>query len=189
MAYSWARPAILVAGKGSGGGGWWVFLFLLFLLFHSCSSFFPVLLFHHLCCLFYLFFFLPFSGRRQKWPTRVDVSLNPNTIITLASKPVELEVLFCLIWTLCKPENDLYKLTVRSWNIDSVYSYFWTAFFFFFFFFFLNPSFKIAMVRAGGRAGGRASGVWRRPRLTFCLTFFFFKVICFFYSSVDCFRI
>ena len=41
LAYSWAKPAILVAGKGRGG----MFLFLLFLHFHSCSSFFPVLLF------------------------------------------------------------------------------------------------------------------------------------------------
>ena len=46
LAYSWARPAILVAGKDRG-----MFLFLLFLHFHSCSSFFPVPLFH----LFYLF--------------------------------------------------------------------------------------------------------------------------------------
>ena len=38
LAYCWARPAILVAGKGRGG----MFPFLLFLLFHSCSSFFPV---------------------------------------------------------------------------------------------------------------------------------------------------
>ena len=50
LAYSWARPAILVAGKGRGG----MFLFLLFLHFHSCSSFFPVPRFH-LYCLFYLF--------------------------------------------------------------------------------------------------------------------------------------
>ena len=42
LAYSWARPAILVAGKGRGG----MFLFLLFLHFHSCSSFFPLPLFH-----------------------------------------------------------------------------------------------------------------------------------------------
>ena len=41
LAYSWARPAILVAGKGRRG----MFLFLLFLHFHSCSSFFPVLSF------------------------------------------------------------------------------------------------------------------------------------------------
>ena len=51
LAYSWARPAILVVGKGRGG----MFLFLLFLHFHSCSSFFPVPLFHLLYCLFYLF--------------------------------------------------------------------------------------------------------------------------------------
>ena len=41
MAYSWARPAILVAGKGREV----MFLFLLFLHFHSCSSFFPSLSF------------------------------------------------------------------------------------------------------------------------------------------------
>ena len=51
LAYSWARPAILVVGKGKGG----MFLFLLFLHFHSCSSFFPVPLFHLLYSLFYLF--------------------------------------------------------------------------------------------------------------------------------------
>ena len=49
LAYSWARPAILVAGKGRGG----MFLFLLFLHFHSCSSIFPVPLFHLFDCLFY----------------------------------------------------------------------------------------------------------------------------------------
>ena len=48
LAYSWARPAILVTGKGRGG----MFLFLLFLHFHSCSAFFPVPLFH----LFYYLF-------------------------------------------------------------------------------------------------------------------------------------
>ena len=51
LAYSWARPAILVVGKGRGG----MFLFLLFLHFHSCSSFFPVPLIHLLYSLFYLF--------------------------------------------------------------------------------------------------------------------------------------
>ena len=60
LAYSWARPAILVTGKGRGG----MFLFLLFLHFHSCSAFFPVPLFHLFYYLFYLF--LPFSGRRHK---------------------------------------------------------------------------------------------------------------------------
>ena len=51
LAYSWARPAILVAGKGRGG----MFLFLLFLHFHSCSYFFSNRLFHLLYYLFYLF--------------------------------------------------------------------------------------------------------------------------------------
>ena len=51
LAYSWARPAILVAGKGREV----MFLFLLFLHFHSCSSFFPVSLFHLFCYLFCLF--------------------------------------------------------------------------------------------------------------------------------------
>ena len=48
LAYSWARPAFLVAGKSFGGT-------FLFLHFHSCSSFFPVPLFHLLYYLFYLF--------------------------------------------------------------------------------------------------------------------------------------
>ena len=51
LAYSWTRPAILVAGKGRRG----MFLFLLFLHFHSCSSVFSVPLFH----LFY-YLFSPF---------------------------------------------------------------------------------------------------------------------------------
>ena len=51
LAYSWTRPAILVAGKGRGG----MFLFLLFLHYHSCSSSFPVPLFHLLYYLFYIF--------------------------------------------------------------------------------------------------------------------------------------
>ena len=51
LAYSWARPAILVAGKGREV----MFLFLLVLHFHSCSSFFPVPLSHLFCYLFCLF--------------------------------------------------------------------------------------------------------------------------------------
>ena len=66
LAYSWARPATLVAGKGRGR----MFLFLLFLHFHSCSAFFPVPLIH---LLYYLF-----SPSLTKWPTRIDVWLNPN---------------------------------------------------------------------------------------------------------------
>ena len=75
LAYSWARPAILVVGKGRGG----MFLFLLFLHFHSCSSFFPVPLFHLLYSLFLSLFSLSL-GDDTKWPSRVDMSLNPNTI-------------------------------------------------------------------------------------------------------------
>ena len=77
LAYSWARPAIIVAGKGRG----WMFLFFLFLLFHSCFSFFPVPRFH----LFYsstvsLSLFSLSLEDGTKWPTRADVSLNHNTI-------------------------------------------------------------------------------------------------------------
>ena len=74
LAYSWARPAILVVGKGIRG----MFLFLLFLHFHSCSSFFPIPLFHLLYSLLSLFSLS--LGDDTKWPSRVDVSLNPNTI-------------------------------------------------------------------------------------------------------------
>ena len=42
LVYSWARPAILVAGKDREV----MFLFLLVLHFHSFSSFFPVMFFH-----------------------------------------------------------------------------------------------------------------------------------------------
>ena len=51
LVYSWARPAILEAGKGRGG----MYLFRLFLHFHPCSSFFNVPLFYLFYYLFYLF--------------------------------------------------------------------------------------------------------------------------------------
>ena len=73
LAYSWARPAILVAGKSGGG----IFLFLLFLHFHVCFSFFPIPLFH----LYYLFYlFSTFLWEMTQNDPQVDVSLNPNTI-------------------------------------------------------------------------------------------------------------
>ena len=75
LAYSSARLAVLAAGKGRGG----MMLFLLFLHFHSFPSFFPIPLFHLLYYLFYLFFSLSLEDD-TKWPTRVDVSLNLNTI-------------------------------------------------------------------------------------------------------------
>ena len=117
LAYSWARPAILVVGKGRGG----MFLFLLFLHFHSCSSFFPVPLFHLLYSLFYLFspflwettqndpkgltcrstptqsiknlsLFSLSLGDNTKWPTRVDVWLNPNTIEKSFTKKIRQKI-------------------------------------------------------------------------------------------------
>ena len=60
LAYRWARPAILIAGKGRGK----MFLFLLFLHFHSCFSVFPVPLFH--CHYIFSISFLFFSGRWHK---------------------------------------------------------------------------------------------------------------------------
>ena len=68
---SWARPAILAAGKGRGG----MFLFLLFLHCHSFSFLLYPSLSSPLLSLFSLSL-----GDDTKWPTRVDVSLNPNTI-------------------------------------------------------------------------------------------------------------
>ena len=73
LAYSWARPAILVAGKGRGGN---VFISsvssLSLLFFIPCPSLSSLLL--SLLSLFSLSL-----EDDTKWPTRVDVSLNPNT--------------------------------------------------------------------------------------------------------------
>ena len=70
LAYNWARPASLAAGKGRGG----MFLFLLFLHFNSfsflpCPSLSSPLL--SLLSLFSLSL-----GDDTKRPTRVDLSLN-----------------------------------------------------------------------------------------------------------------
>ena len=74
LAYSWARPAILVAGKGRGecfissvSSPSFLFLFL------PCPSLSSPLL--SLLSLFFLSL-----GDDTKWPTKVDVSLDPNTI-------------------------------------------------------------------------------------------------------------
>ena len=71
LAYSWARPAILVAGKGRRG----MFLFLLFLHFHSCSSFFPVLSF--ISSTISSISFLPVSGRRHKMTHKGSCVVKP----------------------------------------------------------------------------------------------------------------
>ena len=68
-AYSWARSAILVAGKGSGG-----MFFISSVSHYSYSSFSPVSIFH------LLFYLIPFFGRQHKMTHKVDVSLYPNTI-------------------------------------------------------------------------------------------------------------
>ena len=70
----WARPAILVAGKGRGG----MFYFICFF------TFIPVPLSSmSLSFIFSTISSISFShslGDNTKWPTRVDVLLNPNTI-------------------------------------------------------------------------------------------------------------
>ena len=78
LAYSWARPIVLAAGKGRG----WMFLFLLFLHSHSFSSPHPSLL-SPLLSLLSLFSLS--SEDDTKWPTRVAVSSNPNIIKSLLS--------------------------------------------------------------------------------------------------------
>ena len=52
LAYSWARPAILAAGKGEGEGEMFLFRFFFFFFFHIYFPFSPVPLFH----LHYLFY-------------------------------------------------------------------------------------------------------------------------------------
>ena len=61
---SWARPAVLTAGNGRVGN-----------VISSVPSLPFIFLFH----LFY-YIFSPFLRETTQWPTRVDVSLNPNTV-------------------------------------------------------------------------------------------------------------
>ena len=84
LAYSWARPAILVASKGRGGMFFIssVFFSLSFLfLFLTCPSLSSPLL------SFLSLFFLSL-GDSTKWPKRVDVTLNPNIINQSVSQKV-----------------------------------------------------------------------------------------------------
>ena len=109
LAYSWARPAIFVVGKGRGG----MFLFLLFLHLHSCSSFFLVPLFHLLYSLFSLFSLS--LGDDTKWPSRVDVSLNPNTVNSpLSGEPVLCKFFRQKLTTACL-ESAEGKVSLNVW--------------------------------------------------------------------------
>ena len=67
LAYSWARPAVLAAGKDRGG----TLLFLLVLHFLSFPSFFPICLFH---LLYYLPLFSHSLGEDTKWPTTQSIT-------------------------------------------------------------------------------------------------------------------
>ena len=76
LAYSWAWPAILAAGKGRGG--------MLFLLFHFPLS--PLSLSFMSSTISSIS--LPsFSGRQHK----VDMSLNPNTIDSVILKNLNVQ--------------------------------------------------------------------------------------------------
>ena len=99
LAYSWARPAVLVTGKGRRG-------ILLFLHFHSCSSFFPVSLLSPLLALLSVFSLS--LGDNTKCPTKIDISLNPNTIKTLYQD--------------CSSHHDLSKnIAAMGWGLFSLY--------------------------------------------------------------------
>ena len=122
LAYSWARPAILVARKGRGE----IFLFLLFLHFHSCSSFFPVPLFH----LHFLFYFLPFSGRWRKmthkgWHVNKPQHNQSNTKYSFLTSPVS-----TIIFKKSFPTLSEWCLGKTNWkkrptNIEDVSPYDW----------------------------------------------------------------
>ena len=72
--YNWARPATLVAGKGRGGCFYFFCFFTFIPVPLSSLSLSPSPL------LSILSLFSLFLGDDTKWPTRVDVSLNPNSI-------------------------------------------------------------------------------------------------------------
>ena len=105
LAYSWARPAILVVGKGRGG----MFLFLLFLHFHSCSSFFPVPLFHLLFVSLQNHVSSPFW---RKWPSWVDASLNLNSSSSSSFISSTLSSISFLPFS-----GRRHKMTLKGWHV------------------------------------------------------------------------
>ena len=129
LAYSWARPATLVAGKGRGG----MFLFLLFLHFYSCSSFFPVHLLIPSPLLSILSLFSLFLGDDTKWPTRVDMSLNPNSINQSKTCEIRQNLTFLLLNMACpvlanSVDLDLHCLSLNMWiSIKHLNQVIWLA--------------------------------------------------------------
>ena len=79
LAYSWVRPAILVTGKGREG----MFLFCFF-------TFIPVPLYSLSLSSPLLSLFSHSLGDDTKWYTRVDVSLNTNTIKIRRGKAIQI---------------------------------------------------------------------------------------------------
>ena len=69
LAYSWARPAVLAAGKGRGAMFFYFFCPLLSFIFLSPLSLSFLSTISSISI-------LPFSGRRHKMTPRVDMSLN-----------------------------------------------------------------------------------------------------------------
>ena len=87
IGYSWAMPAILVAGKGRGG------------IFFISSVFFtliPVplssLSLSFISSTVSSISFLSFSGKGHKMTTRADMPLNPNTIHQSAENVTQSQV-------------------------------------------------------------------------------------------------
>ena len=124
LASSWARPAIIIAGKGRGG----MFLFLLFLHFRSCSSSLFLALSSLLLSLFSLSLW-----NDTKWLTRVDMLLNPSTINqsikylpalrpTVYAKDEEnwvwvqcIYICLCVIWSWTHAQKGRWKSIHEGW--------------------------------------------------------------------------
>ena len=94
LAYIWARPAILAAGKGRGGC-FCSFCFSTFIHF----PFYPVPLFNLLYIVLSLLSLFSLSlGDDTKWPTRVYLPLNPNSIVVRMKKSCILTYPKCAQW-------------------------------------------------------------------------------------------
>ena len=87
LAYSRARPAILVAGKGRGG----MFYFFCFFTFIPVP-FSSLSLSFISSTIFFSLFFLSL-GDNTKLPSRVDMSLSPNTINQLGLRSAQTNML------------------------------------------------------------------------------------------------